>query len=70
VVVSRTSTGIVTVDWSATGVSGADAQASARHATNPHVAAVTGMGANSCTVKCVDAIASALVDSDFTLWIY
>jgi hypothetical protein len=74
VTVSRTSQGIVAVDWSATSVSADDVFAVARHATQHRMAGVVGLSPTGCTVFCESRTVSggvvALDDSDITLLVF
>jgi hypothetical protein len=74
VTVSRTSQGLVTVDWTSTGIAAASAVPVARHASQQRLAGIYALTATGCTVftesRVVSGGAVELADSDFDLFLY
>lgn len=71
VTVVRTGAGVVTIDWSATGVVGDDVVATTREAVTPVAVFLRVVGTTTAETTFVGPPAGiAPVDSDFTLWVY
>ena len=71
VTATRTALGVVTLDWTATGITAADIAVTPRHATSSVRACVVGLTATGCTIKTYDATtASTAIDCDFAAWLH
>ena len=71
VTVVRTGVGVVTIDWSATGVVGDDVVATSRNGVTPGAVFVRVVGTTTAEVSIIGPVAApALLDTAFTVWVY
>jgi len=71
VTATRDSLGVVTVDWTDTGVVGSDVHSSCRHATTAGVTFQRALSPTSVEVTTLGpANSPTFFDSDFTLWVF